>query len=665
MWEFLSSDGFMPHGHCYLWKPGLVRLHFATDALIALAYVSIPFTLVRLVRRRRDVPFRWMFVWFGLFIVSCGATHLYEVWNLFHADYWAAGAVKAFTAFASVATAVLLARSMPDVLALPTPAALREANDALRRSQEDLERRVAERTAELSRLNTTLDESRVLLERSQAAAHVGSWASAADADGALVWSRETCRIFGIPEQEFDGKVATFLSLVHPEDRETVGRRAEAAFRGVAAYKLEHRILRRDGTVRWVLEQADVVTDPDTGAPMMIGIVQDVTERRLLEEQLQQAQKMEAVGRLAGGIAHDFNNLLGVIDGYAQLMLRSAEGEERHHLGEIQKAAERATALTRKLLAFSRRQVLQLSVFDINRVLEDMEKLLVRLIGEDVRLVTRLDPALGRVRADPRQIEQVLINMAVNARDAMPDGGQLKIETRNVVLDERYAAEHSSVTAGPYIMISVEDTGTGMDADTRRHIFEPFFTTKPPGKGTGLGLATAYGIVKQSQGHIWVYSEMGLGTIFKVYLPRVDQPAAADAAPAAPEPSRAGTETILLVEDEEALRNLTREILEAEGYVVLEAASGHAALEVARSFGGAIHLLLTDVVMPGMSGRALADALTEARPETRVLYMSGYTGDAIVHHGVLDEGLAFLQKPVSPDALLRKLRRMFDDGAPGA
>ena len=386
------------------------------------------------------------------------------------------------------------------------------------------------------------------------------------------------------------------------------------------------------------------------------------------EQLRQSQKMEAVGQLAGGIAHDFNNLLTAITGYSELSLRRLQAEDPLHrnIKEIKKAGERAASLTRQLLAFSRKQVLQPKVLALNSIISDVEKMLRRLIGEDIELRTVLEPQLGSVKADPGQIEQVLLNLAVNARDAMPQGGKLTIETANVYLDGEYAAQHIAVKPGHYVMLAVSDTGCGMDEKTQARIFEPFFTTKEAGKGTGLGLSTVYGIVKQSGGNIWVYSEVGRGTTFKVYLPRVDEGAQEHMRSAEPEDAVPGTGVILLAEDEHMVRKLAREVLEMCGYKVLEAANGGAALLICERHQESIDLLITDVIMPEMGGRELATRLSQLRPEMKVLYMSGYTDNAIVHQGVLDEGANFIQKPFSPQTLASKIREVLgetkrDDG----
>src|SRR5271167_4524735 len=393
--------------------------------------------------------------------------------------------------------------------------------------------------------------------------------------------------------------------------------------------------------------------------------EDVTEHRALEQQLRQAQKMEAVGRLAGGIAHDFNNLLMVISGYCEFLLQKLGPDPslRGCAQEIANAADRATALTRQLLAFSRKQLLQPKVLDLNAVVSENLKMLPRLIGEDVELATLPAEALGRVKADPGQIEQVVMNLVVNARDAMPSGGKLTIETANVALDEAYARRHPGVSPGEYVMLAISDTGLGMDKETQSHIFEPFYTTKGQ-KGTGLGLSMVYGIVKQSGGYIWVYSEPNHGTTFKVYLPRVE--AAAEDKPAlqpAPEGPPLGHETILVVEDEPQLRDLTRQFLETRGYTVLVAEHGAAAIDVARRHKGVIHLLLTDIIMPVMNGRELAQRMVGLSPKTRILFMSGYTENAIWRNGMIESSTNFLQKPFTLDALTRKVREVLETPTP--
>jgi len=394
------------------------------------------------------------------------------------------------------------------------------------------------------------------------------------------------------------------------------------------------------------------------------LVNDITAHKIAEEalnnsqaQLQQSQKLEAIGQLAGGVAHDFNNLLTAIGGYSDLTLRRLSEEDplRSNLVEIKKATDRASSLTRQLLAFSRKQILEPKVLDLNTVVNDMSKMLRRLIGEDVELVTELSPELDRVKADPGQVEQILMNLVVNARDAMPHGGKVTIETKNVVLDEGYAFHHVPVNPGEYTMLAISDTGMGMDRETQSHVFEPFFTTKPAGKGTGLGLSTVYGIVKQSGGYVWVYSEVGSGTVFKIYLPRVEASGDNEKQKQNAASLVKGKETILLVEDEEIVRRMARMMLENHGYSVLEAGDVKDAMRLCFENASKIDLLLTDVIMPGMSGRVLAERIATFCPKLPVVYMSGYTDDAIVRHGILEEDIFFLQKPFTRESLLAKVR----------
>ena len=455
-------------------------------------------------------------------------------------------------------------------------------------------------------------------------------------------------------------VGTLLSDLHnvtdPANREQIRAFIRAGYRVSDSETREHD---REGRARVFLN--NVIGFIEDGHLVRVwGTQRDVTDQRHLEEQFRQSQKMEAVGQLAGGIAHDFNNLLTAILGNTQLLLRELPpgDSKRGDVEEIRKASERAASLTRQLLAYSRRQMLQPETLDLNGVVGEMDKMLRRLIGEHIVLATVLARDLGPVRADPNQIEQVIVNLAVNARDAMPEGGKLTIETANVDLDETFAQTHLGSVAGPYVMLAVTDTGVGMDATVRAHLFEPFFTTKEVGRGTGLGLATVYGIVKQSGGYISVYSEIGRGSSFKIYLPRIATTADTPASPQRGGPAR-GTETVLVVEDEPAVLTLSRRALESQGYVVLAASDATAALRVVERHGGTIHMLVTDVVMPGLSGRELADQLAAQRPGIRVLYMSGYPGDAVVQHGGLPSGSAFLQKPFSPDSLARKVRDVLD------
>jgi two-component system cell cycle sensor histidine kinase/response regulator CckA len=444
--------------------------------------------------------------------------------------------------------------------------------------------------------------------------------------------------------------------INPLDLPAVIAAEQASEKGFP-FQAEFRVKRKDGREVWLNDNAVVVQGSDAH-PLMEGIMVDITERKQLETQLQQSRKMEAVGRLAGGIAHDFNNLLTIITGYTELALsrRNVPAELQSDIERIESAADRAAALVRQLLAFSRRQVMQPKTLDLNKIALNLDALLRRLMDERIEMLTRIEENLGKVKADPAQIEQVIMNLVVNARDAMPDGGRLIIETTNVDLDSTYADEHVSVKPGPYVMLAVSDTGVGMDRETLAHIFEPFYTTKESGQGTGLGLSTVYGIVKQSGGYIWVYSEPGKGSTFKVYLPRVDemeeQPSVLQT-----QKFRRSNETVLLVEDEEAVRDLIKTVLTEHGFVVLPAGDPEHAEQVAAEFAGEIHLLLTDMVMPGRSGRELAVRITARRPNIHVLYMSGYTDNVITSGGMLEKGLAFLQKPFSPATLVQKVQEV--------
>ncbi len=456
-----------------------------------------------------------------------------------------------------------------------------------------------------------------------------------------------------------------LEAIHPDDREGIIAALKKLAETGEALETDCRIVRPDGFIRHIWSHTIPVRGGAGVVGRVVGVCRDITDRRQLQLQLFQAQKMEAVGRLAGGVAHDFNNLLTIISGYTQLLLdRPESGEpQRGYLEEVDQAAKRAAQLTRHLLAFSRRQVLMPEVFDLNVIVTGMEKMLTRLIGEDIHLATSCQPGLGLVKADPGQIEQVIMNLVVNARDAMPHGGKLTLHTTNVDLDANDASRQEDVTPGPYVMLAVTDTGFGMTGETLKHIFEPFFTTKEKGQGSGLGLAMVYGIVKQSEGHIEVHSEVGRGTTFKIHLPRVLQAVEA-VAPAKPRVGPAtGSETVLVVEDEDALRALVCKMLREKGYTVLEASRGGDALEISSRREGPIHLMLTDVVMPGMNGRELAVRLAAVHPETLVLFMSGYTDDAVIDRGVAVSGQCFLQKPFKPEALARKVREVLDAGAP--
>jgi len=543
----------------------------------------------------------------------------------------------------------------------------RELSDAMRNKMKGMELEILSRSRELDAANKLLAqrvESRELdlhkqqvflqtmIRNSYDAVHI------IDERGVISYSNEAVtRMLGWDVSEMVGRPSS--EFVHPDDHGPV----EAELRKLAGTPGESRsqvvrVRHKNGQYR----SLDCIATNLLAEPVIHGIFvnfRDVTDRLTLEEQLRQATKLEAIGRLAGGVAHDFNNLLSVIIGYAQFAKDSlpADSPLRADIDEIQSAGERAAALTRQLLAFSRKQVMQPVVLDLNEVVSSMGKMLKRLIGEDIGLVTRLARKTVRTTADPGQLEQIIMNLAVNARDAMPRGGKLILETSSLDLDEAFAARHQGVKPGPYVCLAISDTGIGMDAATRERIFEPFFTTKPKGHGTGLGLSTVYGIVQQSGGAIWVYSEPGKGTTFKIYLP-----ATRDAATLPRHPTKSlgtrGSETILLVEDEPAVAKLVRQVLEGSGYTVLLATDGDAAIEMAARHPE-FHLLLTDVVMPGAGGPAIAAELQKQRPGLKVAFMSGYTHDALGAHGILDTGIHLIEKPLRPDALLRKVREVLD------
>jgi two-component system cell cycle sensor histidine kinase/response regulator CckA len=510
-------------------------------------------------------------------------------------------------------------------------------------------------------------------ERQELARHEGLLRQIIDANPSLIFvkdwegrfvlvNRATAAIYGTTVEALIGKtdadfnpnreeVARFLR----DDREVMssGRSKHIAEEPVTNPATEE--------TRWFQTTKVPLRLPDDDLPTLLGIATEITERKRLEEQLLQSQKMEAVGQLAGGVAHDFNNILTAIVGYADLLATEFAPDDRRleDLEEIRKSARRAAALTRQLLAFSRKQVLEPRVIDFNEIVQNMDKMLRSLISESIRLETHYAADLASARADPNQLEQVIMNLAINARDAMPEGGTLTIETGNATLDEDYAMRHLSVMPGEYVMLAVSDTGCGMDEETKGRIFEPFFTTKEKGKGTGLGLSTVYGIVKQHGGNIWLYSEPGKGSTFKVYLPVVQEEAETAVKSAAPAAVMGGGETVLVVEDDDQLRRLAHRALAAQGYAVLEAERGSTAIDIARRHPGRIDLLLTDMVMPDTNGRKLADHLRSSRPGLRVLFMSGYPDGAMAHRGMLEQGVAYVAKPFTTEAITRKVREILD------
>jgi PAS domain S-box-containing protein len=512
---------------------------------------------------------------------------------------------------------------------------------------------------EKQRLTRTLLQTNQTLQALVNASPLAMWTVGPDGIVSM-WNPTAERMFGWRADEVLGRP---LPIVPTDRRHEFTATMARVLEGETVTGVETQRQRNDGTLIDVSLAFAALRDTTGAIVGVTAIAAEITARLALETQLRQAQKLEAIGRLAGGIAHDFNNLLTVIGGRSHLMntLLAPDDPLRRNVEIIEKTAERAAALTHQLLAFSRRQALVARVVDLNEVVTGMARILQRLIGEDIQLVTAPNANLGHVRVDPSQTEQVVLNLAVNARDAMPDGGRLTIALESVDLDAAAAQRYPGVDPGAYVRLAVSDTGHGMDAATQAQLFVPFFTTKGPDKGSGLGLATVYGIVKQSGGHIRVLSEVGRGSTFEIYLPRVDAPVDMVITGAVQTTPPRGTETILLAEDDAAVRALARDTLLICGYMVLEAAHPDEAVHIAETCQGPIHLLLTDVVMPGMSGRVLADKLLPLRPGLQVLFMSGYTADAIGHHGVLAPGTAFLQKPFTPSALARRIREALDTG----
>jgi len=501
-----------------------------------------------------------------------------------------------------------------------------------------------------------LREREAQLRIASRVARLGAWTLDLK-NGDIKWSDELCEMRGVPPGTSPTSEQA-LETYAPEYREMIRDKVQLSASTGMPFDVELQMLAGGERRAWVRVIGQAERDTEGNVVKLHGAFQDIDERHRLEERVTQGQKMDAIGQLAGGVAHDFNNLLSIILSYAGMLISDLRESDpiRADLEQIRNAGERASQLTRQLLAFGRKQMLKPQVLDLGQVVVGMEKMLRRLLGEDIELSLLLSRSLGKVLADASQMEQVIMNLAVNARDAMPRGGKLSIETANVEIDASYAETRHDVEPGMYVMLAITDSGSGMDAATRQRAFEPFFTTKE--KGTGLGLSTVFGIIKQSRGHIWVYSEQGRGTTFKVFLARTDETAPAITKAVAPS-SMHGSETILLVEDEEAVRTVTCSILRRQGYNVLEAQNGGEAFLVCEKYPGTIHLIITDVVMPRMSGRELAERVSPLRPNMRVMYVSGYTQTAIVHHGVLDAGINFLQKPITPDALSAKVREVLD------
>jgi PAS domain S-box-containing protein len=526
--------------------------------------------------------------------------------------------------------------------------------------------RAVEREKTATALRRSEERYRVLVERSK----IIMWEVDLATWTFTYVSEYAEELLGYPREDWY-RPGFWTERLHPEDRDWAMAFCVAATGRCEDHHFEYRMIAADGRTVWLNDVVAIVMGPDT-AVQLRGVMIDVTAQRQaeqlvreskarLEEQLRQSQKMEAIGQLAGGMAHDFNNLLTVIGGCSDVLLSTGglNQDQQLILGEIKAAGDRAARLIRQLLAFSRRQIFQPTVLDLNRVITNLEGMLRRLLREDIELSFSLAPDLRPIKADPAQLEQVLLNLIVNARDAMPDGGKLTIETTNVLADRIFAASHTDMRPGSYILLAVSDTGCGMSDAIKAHVFEPFFTTKAPGKGTGLGLSTVYGVVRQSGGIVDVYSEPGRGTTFKIYLPAAPETVTEQEAPKIAQDLPRGDETVLLVEDDDAVRSLVSRLLHRQGYTVIEARDGEEALAAARAHAGPIHLVLSDVIMPKMGGPALAEELLRLRPALRVLYMSGYARDATLRSGVLANDVALLQKPFTHESLARRVRQALD------
>jgi PAS domain S-box-containing protein len=685
----LFSSAYLPHLYCYLGNSRLAWTHVTADGLIGLSYFALSLSLAYLIYRGKgEVPFHGMFLAFGLFIIACGSTHFVEAVTVWVPVYALSAAIKVFTALASVATAAFFPLVIPDIISLVRKARASEerrlllemtlierdaAQEELKQAKALLEERVLERTAQIAHVKEAL-EAEVLERRSHEEVLRQSEerfrkvfrssplpiSISTEADGRYLDVNDSfLTILGRDRNSVVGRTTSELGFwVDEQDRVTLLERLSKEGRIIG---LATKVRAAAGEVREASISAERI---ELGGQLcVLAITQDMTETKLVQAQFLQGQKMEAIGRMAGGIAHDFNNILGVIIGYSELSQQGIDPElpVAKYLSEIESATKRGAKLTRQLLAFSRKQVISPRVLDLNFIVNDVSKMLTRVIGEDISFSFHPSVPLGSVLADCGQIEQILMNLVVNARDAMPDGGEIRVETANVELDESYSRKHEPVPPGPYVMLIVRDTGCGMDETTKARIFEPFFTTKEPGKGTGLGLATVYGIVKQSGGYIWAYSEPGHGTSFKLYFPQV-QTAAAESVISTTVGTEAfsGSETVLLVEDEHAIRNITMSSLQSAGYTVLEADKPLRAIQIVESYAQPIHLLLTDVIMPEMSGVKLSKRLKSMRPDLKVVFISGYGGDELAKQMSLEPDAVLIEKPFSRKTLLTRIHAVLHE-----
>jgi PAS domain S-box-containing protein len=687
MQELLSS-AYMPHLYCYVGNTRLAWTHAIADGVIGLSYLIISGTLGYLLYRgQRDLPFQGLFLAFAVFIIACGSSHLIEALTVWVPVYVLSAAIKILTAIASIVTALMLPFVFPDILSLVRTARSSEARrvlleavlierdaaqQALKQSNTALEQRVVDRTAQITLAKEVLEGEVIERRRNEEMLRQSEerfskafcfnplpmTISTETEDRYLDVNDSFLTLVGSERGLVIGHTMSELGIwVNPQDRATMvnGLRERGRVIGLPA-----QIRMGTGVVREASVSAEQIEI--LGQLCVLAVTQDTTEMKRLQAQSEQSQKMEAIGRLAGGVAHDFNNLLGVIIGYSDLSIENLRPDllVARYLVQIKEAAERGAHLTRQLLAFSRQQVVSLKILDLNAVINTASQMLSRVVREDIVLAYQTSVPVGLIKADSGQIEQVLLNLIVNARDAMPDGGKITVETANVELDEKYCLGHEPVRAGPYVMLSVQDNGCGMDEATKARIFEPFFTTKQPGKGTGLGLASVYGIVKQSAGYVWVYSELGRGTTFKLHFPQVQADAEVPGPAHVHTESTGGDETILLVEDETALREVTAFTLQSAGYRVFGVDSPAKAIQFIQTHHEAIHLLLTDVIMPLMNGVELSKRLRESRPGLKVIFVSGYGGDELARQISIAPDAVLLEKPFSKNALLTKIRAVLHE-----
>jgi PAS domain S-box-containing protein len=656
--SIFTERGLPPHGFCFLWDPGLIWLHAASDAVIGVSYYMIPLALAYFVYRRRDIMFGWIFWMFAAFILACGTTHFMDIWVLWHPDYALQGMIKALTAAISLATAVLLWPLVPRALTLPTTA-------QFQRVAELLSLEAAEREHTLGQLRRSETNFRLLVE-----GITDSAIYMLDPAGLVTtWNSGAERIKGYTAREVLG---LHFSRFYTREDQDAGVPAEALETAMASgrYETENWHVRKDGSRFWAHVVIQPVHDHAGQFAGFAKITRDLTDRKRAEEALEQtrahlaqAQKMEAIGQLTGGVAHDFNNLLTAVLGSLELLKldeQPHDADTERLLGVIQHAAERGATLTARLLAFSRRQTLAPKVTDLNRLVSNMSELLRQTLGEQITIEAVLAGGLWTTLVDQNQMENSIINLAVNARDAMPSGGKLTIETGNTYLDDDYALAHTEVMPGQYVLVAVSDTGAGMTEEELLQAFEPFYTTKGEGKGTGLGLSQVYGFVKQSRGHVKLYSEPGQGTTVKIYLPRnVSTDGASGSGPLRTQASAPhGVETVLVVEDDVDVRRFSADAISHLGYFVLQAPDAKTALELLERQPD-IALLFTDVGLPGMNGRQLADEALRRAPGLKVVFTTGYARNAIVHHGVLDSGLHLLPKPFTIEGLARILRNALE------